>query len=70
MPNRKYKGNRNDYFEHMSIDMPIEMKRAIEKYGSQIGMNRSQVVREAVTAYLKERYFPQSINNYYNLSTK
>lgn len=70
MPNRKYKGSRNDYFEHMSIDMPIEMKRAIERYGSQIGMNRSQVVRDAVTAYLKERYFPQSINNYYNLSAK
>lgn len=68
MTRHKYNGRRNDYFEHMTIDMPIEMKRAIEKYGSAVGLNKSEVVRKAVTKYLQEQYFPQSINNIYNLN--
>lgn len=67
MSKSKYNGRRNDYFEHVTVDMPVEMKRAIERYGTAIGMNKSQVIREAVTAYLKEQYFPAAMNNYYNL---
>lgn len=67
MASYKYKGRRNDYFEHISVDVPKDMKRAIEKYGHLIGKNKSEVVREAITQFLKENYFPQSINNAYNL---
>lgn len=67
MTSYKYNGRRNDYFEHISVDIPKDMKRAIEKYGCSVGKNKSQVVREAITQFLKENYFPQSINNVYNL---
>ena len=68
MAKQKYKGRRNDYFEHMAIEVPKEMKRAIEKYGYAIGQNKSEVVRQAITTFLQEQYFPQSINNIYNLN--
>lgn len=68
MARQKYKGRRNDYFEHMTLEVPKEMKQAIEMYGSAIGLNKSEVVRKAVTKYLQEQYFPHSINNIYNLN--
>ena len=52
----------------MTLEVPKEMKQAIEMYGSAIGLNKSEVVRKAVTKYLQEQYFPQSINNIYNLN--
>lgn len=67
MASYKYDGRRNDYFEHLSVDIPKDMKRAIEEYGYHVKKNKSQIVREAITQFLKENYFPQSINNVYNL---
>ena len=67
MPKKsKYNGRRNDHFDHISIDIPKEMKNAIERYGNLIG-NKSQIVREAITQYLEKTYFRMAMNNEFNL---
>ena len=62
-----YNGRRNDHWEHISIDVPKEMKNAIERYGNLIGKNKSQIVREAITQYLEKTYFRMAMSNEFNL---
>lgn len=64
---RKYKdGERNDYVTNLSVSIPREMKKELEGYAQQLGMNKSELVREILTRHLKEHYYSMKINNVFN----
>lgn len=52
-----YISNTNNLYQNMSISMPIDMKEAIRVFAKNKGVTMSEIVKEAVSLYLKDNNF-------------
>lgn len=52
-----YINNNNNLYQNMSISMPIDMKEAVKAFAKYKGTTMSEIVKEAVSLYLKDNDF-------------
>ena len=52
-----YVNNNNNLYQNMSISMPIDMKEAVKAFAKYKGTTMSEIVKEAVSLYLKDNDF-------------
>ena len=58
-----YINSNNNLYQNMSISMPIDMKEAVRSFAKNKGVTMSEIVKEAVSLYLKDNNFTYKINN-------